>query len=81
MEMCLLLHLGQLCHLEHFLTETQKTTLMERFQANEYLTKEEKHELAMSLNITEGKIANWYTRRRRKNVAEGVLSQSEFSYV
>ena len=47
-------------------TETQKQVLMERFKANEYLTRKERHELCMSLNTTEKRIIIWYRRMREK---------------
>ena len=50
---------------------------MERFNANEYPTKEEKRELAMLMNTAEKSIARWYTYMRRKSVVGGKLSQSE----
>ena len=58
-------------------TETQKQVLMERFKANEYLTKKERHELSMSLNTTEKRIIIWYRRMREKKAAEGIWSQRE----
>ena len=50
---------------------------MERFQANQYLTKKEKRELAMSLSLTEQRIAHWYTKMRYKKAAEGTFVHSE----
>ena len=78
MKMCPILHVGQVCHKKQFLTETQERILMERFKTNEYLTTEERHELALSLNIEEGRITKWYSRKRIQKAAEGVSSQSEF---
>ena len=54
---------------------------MERFQANKYLTKRGKCELAKSLNLTEKRITNWYNNMRQMKVAaaaaaEGTSSQS-----
>ena len=50
---------------------------MERFQANEYLTKEVKHELAMALSMKEISIANWYSKMRQKKAADEVSRQSK----
>ena len=59
------------------LTKAQKQILLERFQANEYLTNTAKRELAMSLNLTEKQIAKWYyNERRRKAAAEGTSCQN-----
>ena len=59
------------------LTEAQKQVLKERFKANEYLTKEETHQLSMSLNTTEKRIAHWFWRTRVKKAAEGIPSECE----
>ena len=59
------------------MTETQTQILMERFKAEAYPRKEEKCELAMSLNTTKKKIEIWFKYMRRKKVAEGMLNQSE----
>ena len=58
------------------LTKTQKQTLMENFQANEYPTRKERCELAMSLNIKEEKVTGWFQYMRRK-AAKGRSSPSE----
>ena len=47
-----------------FLTKTQRQILMERFQAKKNLTKGERRELAMSLNVDEEKIHRWYFNTR-----------------
>ena len=56
----------------------QKQILMERFQATEYLNKEEKCKLAMSINTTEKVVDNWFSYMRRKEAARGMFSQSEY---
>ena len=59
------------------MTETQTQILMEMFKANAYLKKEEKCQLAKSLNSTKQKIASWFKYMRHKNVREGMLNPSE----
>ena len=58
-------------------TEAQKKILMEQFEAKKYLTKQEKSELAMLMNLNESTITNWYCHMRQKKAAEGMLSLSE----
>ena len=60
------------------LTEYQSQILMERFQANPYLRKEEKCQLAESLNITKEKIKVWFDYRRSKAKTKSLLSKGEF---
>ena len=55
-------------------TKAQKQILMERFQANKYLLKRERRELAMSLNIEEKRIDIWYFNMHRKKAAFGAPS-------
>ena len=50
---------------------------MERFQANPYVRKEEKCELAKSLNITKEKIKVWFEYRRSKAKTKSLLSKGE----
>ena len=64
-------------HKNQYFNETQKQILMERFHANEYLTKGERRELAMLLNTKEKRIAIWYANMRKRKVAEAMLSQGE----
>ena len=59
------------------MTPSQTRILMDKFQANAYLRKEEIHQLAMSLNTTRKRINNWFSHRRRK-VLNGLSSQSEW---
>ena len=54
---------------------------MERFQTNKYLTKKEKHELSLLLNMEEHKIAMWYTEMRRSKPSKGTSTQGELSSV
>ena len=56
-------------------TETQDKILMGMFQANKFLTKEERCKLAMSFNTTEEKITNWYKYMRHKEGVKERLSQ------
>ena len=58
--------------------EPQRQTLIERFKAKEYLTKEEKCQLAKSFDITINKVENWFNKMRCKKVPEGMLNQSEY---
>ena len=62
---------------KQFFTEAQKQIMMERFQANQYLTRREKRELAKSMNMEEKRIAIWYSNMRRKKAAVGMPSRSE----
>ena len=50
---------------------------METFENKKYLTRNERYELAMSLNIEEGRIQKWYSNMRVKKAAEGTLCLSE----
>ena len=54
---------------------------MDRFQDKDYLTKDEKHQLSMSLNTTAKRIAAWYYKMRAKNVAKGLPNQCELCSV
>ena len=58
-------------------TQTEKQVLKEKFKTNEYLTKEERHQLSVSLNTTEKRIEGWFCRMRMKKAAEGTLSACE----
>ena len=60
-----------------FSTGAQIQILKERLQAKKYLTKRDTHELAMSLNVEEKTIDNWFYYMRRKKAAVGMSSQSE----
>ena len=53
-------------------TDCQRKILMERFQANAYLTKEEKRQLAITLNMRERTVHNWFRNMRRVKAKEGV---------
>ena len=64
-------------HKRRHLTKSQKRILMKTFQASKYLTRKEKHELAMSMNLKKRSIENWYCRTRRNKAAEGTFSPSE----
>ena len=57
--------------------ETQTKILMERFQANQFLTIEEKRELALSFNVTKERITYWFKYMRRKRGAKKRLSQGQ----
>ena len=50
---------------------------MRTFRSNPYPSKDEKIKLAMSLNISQEMISNWFGHRRRKNENKRVLSGSE----
>ena len=54
-------------------TDCQKKILVERFQANAYLTKEETRQLATSLNMREKTVDNWFCHMRRVKAKEGVF--------
>ena len=42
-----------------------------------FLKKEDKCQLSKSLNLTIRQVEGWFNRMRSKNVAEGMLNQSE----
>ena len=63
------------------LTKTQKNILMERFQANEYPTTQEKCELAVSLNVEEKTIINRYTTMRHQKAMKAMSSEGEYCSV
>ena len=48
----------------------QKQTLMERLQAKTALEKEEKHQLARLLNLSQSYITNWFRRTHPKETGE-----------
>ena len=56
------------------MTENQTRTLMKMFQDNPYLNKEEKRQLAKSLNVSELQIRDWYINRRKKRRHEASLN-------
>ena len=61
------------------MTTYQKGILMKEFKANPYLTREIKHQLARSLNVSAKKIDAWYANRRFAERKEGLPTKSECS--
>ena len=53
------------------MTEYQSQILIERFQANPYVDKEERRQLVKLLNISEGKVMTWFLNRRKRAKASG----------
>ena len=70
-------YIGYIEHKKKCLTNAQRKTLIQRLQANEYLTKGLKRELAMEFNISERSVAHWYSKIHRKKEADPMSSQSE----
>ena len=54
-------------------TEKEVKTLMKSFKANPYPGREEKHQLAMSLNTSPKSIKTWFRCMREKKSKEGFL--------
>ena len=52
------------------LTPHQEETLVKKFQGKLYLEPEEKSQLAISLGISERKIAEWFRNKRMKRKKE-----------
>ena len=61
-----------------WLTPHQRETLEKRFQADPYVERGEKPQLAMSLNISEAKISVWFVRRRNKEREKGLLGKYKY---
>ena len=62
-------------------TKSQSQILMERFQTNPYVGKEENLQLAKSLNISEESIRIWlHNYRRRNNITKSVLFKGQLVY-
>ena len=63
------------------LTSNQTEALMKTFQAKPYLEREEKHQLAKSVNMSERSIAYWFANQRAKSKNDGLLCKSEIYFV
>ena len=48
------------------MTKFQKETLLKRLQTKPFLEKQEKYQLARSLNISESTVYYWFTKMRGK---------------
>ena len=59
------------------LTKDQEQTLIKIFQAKPYLEREERHQLARLLNITESRISRWYGKRRQLTKQAGLLNKAK----
>ena len=60
------------------LTPYQNKTLLKRFEAKPYLEQGEKAQLAMSLNISETKIAQWFHHKRKMKRKKGLLGKHKY---
>ena len=58
-------------------TENQLEILMEAFQANLYPEIEELHQLAESLNVSNKKVQNWFSGKRRTLAGREMFPESE----
>ena len=54
------------------MTAYQKQTLKKSFLAKPYMEKNERHQLARSLNVSEKRIKRWYDKRRYWNKKKGL---------
>ena len=60
------------------MTPYQEQILMKKFQEEAHLDKEGKNQLAMSLNISQKKCADWFLHMRRKELSkEKILETRE----
>ena len=59
------------------MTPYQTKILVRMYEANPYLEPEEKHQLAQSLNISEGRIKEWFSARRKRQTKSGKLRDGE----
>ena len=61
-----------------YLTSYQAQILVRRYEANPYPKREERHQLAQLLNISEERINNWFTQwRLRQRKKSGKLHDGE----
>ena len=63
------------------MTPYQTQTLVNRYQANPYLEKEDKVQLAQSLNISTRSIGDWFDQRRFKQKRRGMLCEGDLTSV
>ena len=65
------------------MTSYQKKILIKKFDdANPFLTKEQQHQLSISLNVSANRIAAWYAHRRfTKRQQQGLLAKREHSEI
>ena len=59
------------------LTSKQTIVLEKTFHAKPYLKPEEKHQLAMSLNISEECVQIWFNNRRKRSKKYGLQYEGE----
>ena len=59
------------------MTPYQTKILVRRYEADPYLEPEERHQLAQSLNISEERIKEWFSQRRKRQTKSGKLSDGE----
>ena len=62
------------------MTRYQTLTLMRRFQDKPYPNKQEINHLAISLNISEKKIKEWYANRRQQGRKTDLVANCEESF-
>ena len=60
------------------LTRYQRETVLKRFQANPYLKPGEKTQLARSLNISETKLEQWFSNKRKMKRKKGLLCKYKY---
>ena len=60
-----------------YMTPDQTQILVRRYEANPYLEREERHQLAQLLNVSEERIKRWFKDRRRKETKSGKLRDGE----
>ena len=58
-------------------TESQLEILMETFQANAHLKGKELHQLAESLSVSEKRVKEWFSGKRRTLARRAMLPESE----
>ena len=62
---------------QKYLSVQTTRKLLERFQDDPFLQKNEKHQLARTLNISEKVVTKWYINRRVKSRRAGLLVKGE----
>ena len=60
-----------------YMTPYQTQILLWRYETNPYIKKEEKHQLAHLLNISEERIKDWFEERRKRQRKSGIFRDGE----
>ena len=68
------LYLGEA---RNYLTPYQTQILVRWYEANPYLEWEERHQLAQLLNISEERIKDWFSARRKRQTKSGKFRDGE----